>query len=221
MLTVTLSVIFRERFDGARQRAGLSLATLGRISSNSASKLQSIAKGQFDNSKDGPGLFGVYRAATSLDVTLDQLAPPENTKRPGVNAFLSCFRGVDTPIEYFGSVLDFCDVYRRPRSGSTQLDRLGSKSLLVEVSGMQDTTLLQIEYDRWPARRRRKIYDRQRMAWDRGYLIDSEIYDAEFVETLLTSNFSLLMAACRVRDTCGQSKLLIYAEPLRQERSGC
>mmetsp|Transcript_27660 Transcript_27660/g.51385 ORF Transcript_27660/g.51385 Transcript_27660/m.51385 type:complete len:214 (-) Transcript_27660:1298-1939(-) len=209
-----LSVTFRQRFNEARQQSGLSLNRLGRISANSPSKMQAIANGEYDGSKDGPGLFGVHRAVAPLGVTIDQLAPPIVQPRPGINAFLSCFSGKDTPIESFGRMLDFCDVYKEPSGSRTHLARVGPKSLLVSVSGIWDPALLQIEYERWPAKRRKTIYQRQRFAWQRGHCIDSETYQAKFIGTSKTMSFSLMLAACRVRDYDGSSTQLIYAEPL-------
>lgn len=212
-----LSVLFRRRFNDAVKRSRLSLAQLARASSNSPSKIQSIANGDFDNSKDGPGLFGIHRATVVLRVGLDALAPPNKTLRPDVNDFLSCFEGPDQPMSDFQSVIRFCDVYHKPMDGMTRLKRLGPGSLLVEVSNINDPALLQIEYEGWSAKRRHQISDRHVRAWTEGHCIDSEIYTADFVQTSLQPRLSLIVAACRTRDFDGEIVLLVFAERLRKQ----
>lgn len=212
-----LSVVFRRRFKSAVKRSGMTLAQLARRSSNSPSKIQSIANGEFDNSKDGPGLFGVHRATTELGIGLDELAPPNKLLRPDVNQFLSCFQSPDQPISNFQSVIPFCDVYHKPLDGMTRLKRLGPGSLLVEVSNINDPALLQIEYEAWSANRRRHFSDRQVKAWTQGHYIDSEIYAADFVQTSLKPRLSLIVAACRVRDFDRKLALLVFAERLRKQ----
>lgn len=208
---------FRHRFNKARGRVGISLAQLARLSTNSPTKLQDISNGKFDHSKDGPGIFGIQRTTRHLQVTLNDLVPPEIPSRPGINKFLSRFEGKDTPISRFADLLDFCDIYKKPEGGASQIDQIGSKSLLVIASGISDPALLQIAYEQWPLSRRKKIYNRQALAWDRGHIVDSEIYDASYAENYLRPAFSLLLAACRVRDLTGLPRLLIYAEPIGEE----
>lgn len=192
----------------------MSLAHLGRISGNSPSKMQDIAKGVYDDAKDGPGLYGIHRTVAHLNTSLEELIPSRTEKRPGINKFLSCYRGLGTPIESYHSVLSFCDVYKQPSAGLTHLERLGSNSLLVQVSGLTDPALLQLEFESWAASKRSKVYNRQKRAWATGHVIDTEVYDQRFQASSLHPHFSLLLAACRVVDFDAREKLIVYAEPL-------
>lgn len=208
------AVEFRKNWTRAVERSGLSLAHLGRLSGNSASKMQDIASGKYDEAKDGPGLFGIHRTIQPLDTSLDRLLPIGSQPRPGLNSFLSCYRGPGTSIEKFSQVLGFCDIYRKPSRDVTNLDRLGPQSLLVQVSGISDPALLQLEFESWAASKKAKVYNRQLRAWTDGHVVDTEVYDARFERSSLHPHFALLLAACRIVDFDAREKLIVYAEPL-------
>jgi len=208
--------IFRRRLIASLENSRMnSWRQVAKASDCSPSLLQSIARGDYDNSDKGPGLFGAYRAARTLDVSLDDLAPPQ--KRPSVGCFLATYSGFDTPIEKFGAMLDYCDVYDEPYKGLTQIVRLGPKSLLAERSEILDPALLQIEFERWPTARRRRIFNRQLRAWKTGALTELEFFDVRFENSERAVRVSFILAACRVVDFDRIQRLLVFCEPMAHE----
>lgn len=188
---------------------------VARASNCSPAMLTSIVRGDFDTSRLGPGTFGAYRMARTLGVTLDDLAPP--TKAPSATQFLSIYSGPSTPIGNFGPMLAYCDVYDEPRDGLTFLHRLGPRSLLSKESGIKDPEILQLEYERWSHARKRKIYNRQRRAWDGGQLSELEFFADRFTHNDKDVRAKFLLAACRVLDLNNTPRLLIFCDPIPHE----
>lgn len=206
---------FRGRLAGSLANSKMtSWRQVAKASGCSPSLLHSIARGDYDNSDKGPGIFGTFRAAKALDVSLDDLLPPK--KRPTVGRFLANYQGLNTPIQSFSNVLEFCDVYGEPRKGLTHIIRLGPRSLLSERSSIHDPALLQLEYERWPAARRRRIFERQKRAWMAGALTELEFFDVRFEESETEVRVSFILSACRVLDFDGEQRLLVFCEPLAQ-----
>jgi len=74
-MTQTFSIAFRERFQKAFEASDFdSYRSLSLATGWSESRIQRIISGQFDNSKDGPGFFGISRVCQLLKITPDYLA---------------------------------------------------------------------------------------------------------------------------------------------------
>lgn len=215
-LTDDLPTVFRSRLVRSLEQSKFSSwRQVAKTSGCSPSLLQSIARGEYDNSNKGPGIFGAFRAAQAMDVSLDDLAPPN--KRPSAARFLSTYRGFATPIHHFRDMLAYCDVYDEPRRGLTHIARLGPRSLLSERSGISDPALLQIQFARWPTARRKRIFQRQRRAWDAGVLTELEFFDVTFNHTDRDVQVAFILSACRVVDFDGVKRLLVFCEPVAHE----
>jgi len=212
-----VSIVFRKRFMRSFERSKFkSLRRVANAIGCAPSSLQSIARGDFDGSEKGPGLFNTYRAALAFGTTLDDLAPPK--KRPHVANFLATYYGPETPIQSFGEMLEFCDVYGEPTHETTRLIRLGPQSLLSERSKISDPALLQVQFNRWPIMRRRKIYERQRRAWRFGTVTESEFFDVNFEDSDLDVQVGFIISTCRVIDFCGAKRLLVFCEPITHQQ---
>lgn len=207
------SVFFRERLESALEASDFrSWRQVATASDCSPAMLQGIARGSYDGSPKGPGVFLAHKVASTLNTTLNDLLPTE--QRPSVSQFLSLYSGPNTPIETFGATLRFCDVYDKPTGGATHIKRVGPNSLLRERSGLADPATLQLQYDNWPTARRRRIYERQRRAWTSGALSELEFFDVRFEQSRREIRVAFLLAACRVIDFDGAQRLLIFCEPM-------
>ena len=70
----TLQEGLQKRFVQAMRASRFdSLTLLSKESGCSPSRAAKIARGDFLNSKDGPGAFGLWRMAQNLSTTLDEL----------------------------------------------------------------------------------------------------------------------------------------------------
>ena len=151
------------------------------------------------------------------------ILPPPKSKvaRPGIANFFGRYQGKDTPISNFADIIEFCDVYEKPTHSKTRLHQVGSLSLLAEKAQTTDATILQLEYESWPADRRKKIYEWHRRAWNVGAAGEP---DGSFVALYPSSSremrIPLFRSACRVVDDT-KPLMLIYCEtlPLRHEFS--
>lgn len=212
----SIAKAFTTRFTRSLARSPFSsYRQLAKASDCSPSLLQSIARGDYLTSSKGPGIFGTYRAAAAMGVTLDDLVPP--AARPTAARFLATYRGKGTPILDFSPMLPFCDVYDEPRNNNTRLVRVGVNSLLAERSGMTDPQLLQLQYERWTKAKKRRIFERQRRAWDYGVLSELELFEDKFVHTSTEVRVSFILSACRVVDLDGEKRMLIFCEPTSQD----
>lgn len=82
-----------------------SLRQVSALAGMSAPQVASILRGDFDESRSGPGVFGVYRMAKTLGVTIDELFEGEPARVPdGYSEFNQISRTdvcVDTLVEAF------------------------------------------------------------------------------------------------------------------------
>lgn len=213
------SVAFREAFGVAFKQSSFdSWRGLSEAADWSHSQIRKIMTGAFDHSRNGPGVFGVARAALQMGVDVGVLFPRQGLVRPGVNIFFSKYGGSGTSIENFKDLLDYCDLYAEPTAQKTNLLKVGKFSLLAEQSKLTDPALLQAEYDMWPNSRRQSIYLWQRAAWEAGALAAPGHFDGKLAVSPLYVRLSFMRAACRVVGDDGRDKLLVYAEPLGQDR---
>ena len=194
-----------------------SMGALSRDSGCSPARASQIAKGMFDTSKDGPGVFGLWRMAVNMGVSLDFLLPPPVT-RPSVTEFFSYYSGPNTPIENFSEVIDFCDIYDKPSRGKTRLLQVGSSSMLAEKSKSQDVELLQIQYEAWPSEQRKRIYDWQKLAWHRGCFGEPEFFLGDYRSSTRRMEIPLFRSACRVVHDSAP-RLLVFCLPMKMSEA--
>lgn len=201
---------FKRAFDLSTQE---SLNSLSRKSGCSPTQAHKIASGDFDNSVHGPGLFAIWRMASQMGVSLNDLAPMSESHRPGIQEMMRRYTRPSPSIKDYDDVLEFCDIYKKPIRGRTRLKSMGPKSLLAEKTGLSDASILQIAFDRWPEESRRRVYQRQKRAWDLRAVSEPNHFDERYFSSELRVNVELIWSGFRV-STDGEDVLLVYCEPL-------
>jgi len=212
---------FARRFLEAHKASKFdSLRRLSIDSDCAPSRASKIASGDFDGSKDGPGIFGMWRMAASMETTLDELLPPARAShdRPGVTSFFARYRRQGASIQHFEDILEYCDLYLKPSRGKTNLVRVGAKSLLAERTMITDPSILQLEFESWPKDRRTAISEWQSRAWQAGALAEPEYFEGSYASTRRNVQIPVLRAACRLDLGNTKEGLILYCDPLWQER---
>lgn len=204
---------FNAAFKASRYGSHRKLSLESRCNPSQAGK---IAKGGFRSSKDGPSLFGSYRMAENLGVTLNDLLPPPvpAEERPGVEDFFARYQGFHTPISEFRDILEFCDVYAEPKNGRCQLISQGMYGLLAERTDIRDPVIHQATFDSWSPERRAKIFNWQRRAWEAGAMAEPEDFTGDYRSADRTIQILILRAGCRVLSDDLKPRLLIYCDQI-------
>lgn len=218
---MTLQVEFRERFKAAFDASRFkSLRQLSKESECNFDQASKIARGDFDNSKDGPGLIGVHRMCEKMGVALSDLLPPthNNKERPGISAFFDRHRGDETSIYDYFDILDYCDFYEEPKMGRCTLVSQGHNSLLTLKTGLVDVEKQQAEYDSWSPEKRSEIFNFQRRAFDTGILAEKVFAERTYGFHGLDLKGSISRAAGRVFGHDLKPGLLLYAEMSGQQQ---
>lgn len=216
-----ISETFRERFEAAFGASPYNSKTqLSKDSECSPSRAGKIIAGDFDHSKDGPGIFGVWRMSEKMGSSLNELLPPTTVRveRPGLPAFFARYRHGESHLSDFADILEFCDVYRQPKRGRCFIEAVGPKSLLAEKTQVTDASIQQAEFDAWSPDRKDRIFQWQLRAWRAGVLAEPEHFNASYRAAGRRFQLSLLRAACRVLTHDLKPRLLIYCEPIWQEQ---
>ena len=212
-LSIRLGEAFRKSAYNSRRRlcadSGVSHAYMGKILS-----------GRLDGSSHGPGIFSIARIAENIGVSLDELHPicTKHGKRPGLAEFFARYRRSEPRLEDYADILDFCDIYRQPKRAKTKLETVGAGSLLAQVSGTQDASLMQSDFDIWPLKRRIEISRRHQRAWRLGIYAEPVFFEQKYETQGAEASFAMTWAGCRVSNGDGRDRLLIYCEPLREIR---
>jgi hypothetical protein len=237
------SAEFRARFERAYEASDFeSYRSLSLASGWSESRIQRIMKGQFDNSKDGPGFFAIARVCQQLKITPDYLAgihrwkesntPPKAPPNASLNAsqFLQVFAEEHKPptikhlvhtytrsgarIEAFGKLLDYCDIYDLPdhERGLIQIREVGSKSLSALRMGEANPLLLQEAFNAASDHLRQKVYDHHCRTIDRGVCIEIDSIGEAMSNHPVHVKIDYLRASMTVKDHQGQESILIFCE---------
>lgn len=210
---VNRAQILADNFNDALSRSEHeSLRGLARASGKSVALLSNIANMKF-NPNHGPGVLGLYDAAKAMGCTLNDFLP----FNPTVQDFLRKHPGPaypDTPIQVFGPLLPYCDIYHEPSNGLTQIKRSGGQSLLSLQSGLSDAALIQAEYLSWSDSRKRNIYLRQKRAWDSVKLAELDYFN-EVSKTLnRRRRIPFFIGICRSIDFDGSPILVVFCEAM-------
>lgn len=203
------------RFTDALARSEFaSLRDLARASGNSVAMLSNLINGK-STAKHGPGLFAVNKAAQAMGLTLNDILPPETG--PTVQEFLKRHPGPQHPntsIQVFSGQLSYCDIYREPKGGLSNIKRAGPNSLVVTQSGLSDPALIQAEYLSWSKQRRMRIFKRQRRAWDTVKLSELDYFSEDSRVLNERKRVPFFIAICRVIDYDGEPVLVVFCEAM-------
>lgn len=210
-LTKTLSTKFGAAFKASRFNSLADLSVSSGCSSTAASK---VALGR--TGKKGPSVFGLWRMAEQMGVTLNDLLPPiAKSKRPGAHYFLSLYEGDDTHISAFDDVIDYCDIYLQPHAGRSRIEAVGPKSVLGEKTQIFDPKLQQDQYDMWSLEKRSKASVWQTRAWENGVAADYEYFSGSYIASQRNIEGAILKVGCKVLGRDHKPRLLVYIDQVR------
>ena len=232
---------FRERFVRAFEASSFnSQRALSIASGWSESRINRIITGQFDNSKDGPGFFGLIRACEQLGVTPDFLAGinkfQKNDASMALNAasFLeSVSQDMSTPsikslirtyvrsghrLEAFRKFKPYCDIYDVPNDTDRKVRVLevGERSLAALRMGEASELVLQEAYNTASEAFQEQIYLSHRRAFDLGMTVEPDTIDQRMENRPVHVKIDYIRVAMRLHDATGAERILIYCELIPQ-----
>lgn len=237
------SVEFRKRFSRAYEASNFeSYRSLSLASGWSESRIQRIMKGQFDDSKDGPGFFGITRVCHQLKITPDYLAGihrwreagadqidsktatlnasqflqviAEDHQPPTVKQLVHAHTRSGARIEAFKSHLDYCDIYDLPNHDeqSINIRAVGAKSLSALRMGEANPLLLQDAVNAASDTLRKRMYDHHMRTLEHGITIEIDSINEAMSNHPIHVKIDYLRVSMRVKDHQGKESILIFCE---------
>ncbi|WP_413219110.1 hypothetical protein [Tritonibacter mobilis] len=236
------AVDFRKRLETAfqsskyRSHRALSLEVDGW----SETRVNRILSGQFDESKDGPGFFGIVQVCEKLGITPNYLAGVTNWKQPDdatqMNAvsYLEAFKqGHEAPtveamsraymrsgarIEAFEPFSDYFDVYEAPDFENQKVTalRVGKKSLAAMRMGVANHVVMQEAYDLAPPAFQQQIFEAHKRAFEAGMTVELDAIDERMENRPVHVKIDYLRVAMKVTDAKNQPYILVYCQLIPQ-----
>lgn len=234
-----LAVLFRERLSDAFERSDFkSHRALSQAAGLGDSRVHRIIKGQFDDSKDGPGFFNVVRLCQQLSVTPDYFAGvqkwgsseadtdesasifierfTQQGNRPSTKEVARRYVRGGARVEAFTDLKDYYDLYEPPHEQTIKVIHVGSKSLAGQRIGGSNPALLQACFDQAPDSLKAKIYDAQVKAFAAGYVCEPDYINEMYEPLPMQVKIDYLRSSMRVADADGREFLLLFAELIPQ-----
>jgi len=161
-----VSLVFKERFTAAFEKSNFrSFRQLSLKSECSEPLVQQIINGKFDGSRAGPGVFTLFRLASTLGLSLDSLLQSKFYDNSEELAALNDVKGRDPAsfdtlmsvhwrsggrLDGFDHVKEHFDLYRAPTEETItpQIQQIGPKGLLSLRLETTDIRVAQREFDR-------------------------------------------------------------------------
>lgn len=241
MNTEELPVIFKDRLTQAFKRSSFrSHRALSTASGLGETRVHRMINGQFDNSKDGPGLFNIVRLCEQLSITPDYLVGQTGWNNPSSPmdtsgaAMMEAYAGLsETPttkefarryvrggarLEAFHDLRDFFDLYGPPDRVNKNINvlRVGPKSVAGQRVGGSNPAILQTCYDNASPALRNKIFSGQVKAFDGGYVCEPDSIDEMYETVPMHIKIDYLRTSMRVSDASGSEYLILFAEVIPQ-----
>lgn len=232
---------FRDRFTRAFEASEFtSQRALSIASGWSESRINRIMTGQFDNSKDGPGFFGLIRACEQLGVTPDYLAGiskfgksdpgaalnavsflesmSQDHSTPTIKSLIRSYVRSGHRLEAFQKVMPYCDLYAAPdpESHRVKVLQVGEKSLAALRMGEASALVLQEAYNTATPEFREQVYISHKRAWDLGMTVEPDSIDQRMENRPVHVKIDYIRVAMRLSDASGSEYILIYCELIPQ-----
>lgn len=232
---------FRERFTKAFEASDFnSQRALSIASGWSESRINRIVTGQFDNSKDGPGFFGLIRSCEQLGVTPDYLAGinkfnhseqatalnaanflqsiSQDLGAPSIKSLIRTYVRSGHRLEAFRNFLPHCDVYDVPDQENQRVNILevGEKSLAALRMGEASALVLQEAYDVAPPAFQKQVYESHLRAYELGMTVEPDAIDQRMENRPVHVKIDYIRVAMRLHDANGTERILIYCELIPQ-----
>ena len=242
-MSQSFSVGFRNRFQRAFEASDFtSYRSLSLATGWSESRIQRIISGQFDDSKDGPGFFGISRVCEQLKITPDYLAGihrwkepsldpkptaadtlnasmflqsiNEDHQPPSVKQLMRMFARGGARIEAFSNHLDYCDIYDLPDHDKRliQIRTVGPKSLAALRMGEANPLLLQEAFNAATPELREQIYSHHCRTVESGITIEPDSIDERMSNHPVHVKIDYLRVSMQVTDQDGVESILIFCE---------
>ena len=242
-MSQTFSVAFRHRFQKAFEASDFSsYRSLSLATGWSESRIQRIITGQFDDSKDGPGFFGISRVCQHLNITPDYLAGvhrwefakegsqptaadtlnasmllqlvEEKHQPPSVKQLTRTYVRSGGRIEAFSKFLDYCDIYDIPDHGNRliKIRTVGPKSLAALGMGEANALLLQEAFDAATPELKEHFYDLHCRTIDAGILIGPDTIDEKMTNHPVHVKIDYLRISIKVTDLNGAESILVFCD---------
>lgn len=201
---------FRKNFDRIYRESDFSsYRSLSLDASLSPSRAQKIASGDFDFSKDGPGIFGVARMCRSLGTDPNKMLGFEALS---VDALIRCFVSGQGAIGAFDKYLKHCDIYARPEEESVVVRGAGSETMASQHLPHCTAQTLQKAYSKGTSKTRHDIWKGQLAAWEhKASAFPARISDVVSGKELF---LNFVRAGFRVHMPDASERLLIFCIPI-------
>ncbi|MBY6055407.1 hypothetical protein [Leisingera daeponensis] len=235
------AVGFRKRFEAAYEASAYTSHRQLSIDVGwSEARASRIVGGHFDNSRDGPGFFGIVRACEKLGITPDYLAGISKWREPGeaaqlnaltflqameqmhkapdVEAMSRAYMRSGARLEGFDEFRDYFDLYEAPdmEAGVVKAVHVGAKSLSAMRMGVANHIVLQEAYDRAPAEFQKRIFEAQKRACEAGMTIELDSIDERMANRPVHVKIDYLRVAMKVTDANEKPHVLIYCQLIPQ-----
>lgn len=202
----------------------------------SESRINRIITGQFDDSKDGPGFFGLVRACERLGVTPDYLAgihkwsqPSSDStlnavnllksvnkenKPPEIETMMGLYVRSGARLEAFLKHKDYFDLYEAPNTDTQRIKctHVGAKSLSALRMGEGNPVILQEAYDKAPAPFQQRIFDSHLRAYEGGLTVEVDAIDERMENKPVHVKIDYIRVAMSLSDVNGDQHLLIFCQ---------
>ncbi|MFV1591177.1 hypothetical protein VWY73_01255 [Phaeobacter sp. JH20_12] len=231
MTDFSLQVKFTERFQRAFKRSGFtSFSELSRAGGMSRPVTQKIHCGGFNDSPNGPGIFGLKRLADAMGTSVGHLLGEDIAIDVESQAFFNGagrskgtierlmethWRGAGR-YEAFDKLIEDCDVYQIPTEGDTApvITRVGRRTLFAGRLGGPFVRDAQAELNNFPKRKREDVLEFHRKVVRDKTAIGNAFLEHDMVTRPARVCAPNIRLGLLVEDHRGNSLILIHAAPI-------
>jgi transcriptional regulator with XRE-family HTH domain len=227
-----ISVTFRLRVEKAISESKFnSISKVAQTSGLSSPTLQKILRGEFDNSRGGPGVFAMQRLAEALEKPLsyffDQSVAERNKELGSLNGtsdghinhipeFLEAHWRGGKLLEAFDHLVPHFDLYMPPSDVATgpKIVAPGQQTLLSRRIGDCDPLVVQRELDHLPQKTRFEIIDFHRRSMQNDTAVSNSFIDHRLKDRPVHVRAGYSRLGLFVTNQAGKTFILIHCSPI-------
>lgn len=206
----------------------------------SETRINRILTGQFANSKDGPGFFGLVRVCQKLGITTDYLSGVQKWRQsnpsttlnavaflqsvnqemtpPSLKALIRAYVRSGKRIEAFQPFLEYCDIYEvpNPKTRKIVVRSVGDKSLAALRMGEASAVIMQEAHDQAPPEFQEQIFSAHERAFNAGMTVEPDSIDQRMENRPIHVKIEYIRLTMRLADAAGKECVLNYCELIPQ-----
>ena len=226
-----IAITLRTRIKDAFERSELpSYSALSRAAGMSRPVAQKLLAGQFDNSKDGPGVFSVKRMANALGTTVGHLLGEDlssdiisqsfftgtNRKKSVIEKLMETYWRGAGRYEAFDPLIEDCDVYSIPNADdlAPQIVRVGKRTLFAGRLGGPFQRDAQREIDQFAAEKKQDVLEFFGRVLREKTAIGNAFLDHNMVTRPARVSASNVRLGLLTQTAQGQQQILLHTLPI-------